>query len=113
MKKRKREDRSLFPGTNGSDFCGAGGRLQPRRMLKHIPATRNFYDNPAVYELGRMAVTLFFVLSGYLITYLLLAEKKSPQNISVKDFYIRRILRIWRFYMIVILAFSYSRNSRF
>jgi peptidoglycan/LPS O-acetylase OafA/YrhL len=49
---------------------------------------------------------LFFVLSGFLISYLLFVEKKVTKTISVKKFYIRRILRIWPLYfLIIILAF--------
>ena len=43
-------------------------------------------------------VTIFFSLSGFLITYLLLVEKDDCGDVSVKDFYIRRILRIWPLY---------------
>lgn len=46
---------------------------------------------------------MFFVLSGFLITYLLLAEKDATQHISLKQFYIRRILRIWPLYFFIIL----------
>lgn len=43
-------------------------------------------------------VILFFVLSGYLITYLLLVEKGAYGRVSVRAFYVRRILRIWPLY---------------
>lgn len=49
-------------------------------------------------ELGRYAVSIFFTLSGFLITYLLLLEKEKTGTISIKKFYIRRILRIWPLY---------------
>jgi peptidoglycan/LPS O-acetylase OafA/YrhL len=52
---------------------------------------------------GDLGVILFFVLSGYLITYLLLKEKEMTGFISLKDFYVRRILRIWPLYMLVVL----------
>ncbi|MDN5285921.1 MAG: Peptidoglycan/LPS O-acetylase OafA/YrhL, contains acyltransferase and SGNH-hydrolase domain [Mucilaginibacter sp.] len=41
-----------------------------------------------------VGVHLFFVISGFLITTLLLKEKMANGNISLKRFYIRRILRI-------------------
>lgn len=47
---------------------------------------------------GDLGVSFFFVLSGFLITYLLLKEKELTQKINVKNFYIRRILRIWPLY---------------
>ncbi len=43
-------------------------------------------------------VTLFFVISGFLITYLLLHEQEQSQKISIPKFYMRRILRIWPIY---------------
>lgn len=49
------------------------------------------------------AVTLFFVLSGFLITFLLLEEKKRTGTISLKEFYVRRILRIWPLYYLIII----------
>jgi peptidoglycan/LPS O-acetylase OafA/YrhL len=53
--------------------------------------------------LGSKAVSLFFVLSGFLISYLLLAEHQKTETISLKKFYVRRILRIWPVYYLVIL----------
>jgi peptidoglycan/LPS O-acetylase OafA/YrhL len=53
--------------------------------------------------LGTNGVYLFFVLSGFLITYLLLKEKDKNQSISLKKFYLRRIHRIWPLYYLVIL----------
>lgn len=48
-------------------------------------------------------VILFFVLSGFLITRLLLIEKNEFQSIDLYKFYLRRILRIWPIYYLVIL----------
>lgn len=57
------------------------------------------------YETGMAGygVTLFFVLSGFLITRLLLIEKETCDRIDLPKFYIRRILRIWPIYYLVIL----------
>ena len=44
---------------------------------------------------GGAGVTLFFVLSGYLITSLLLAEKASSGRIDLRAFYVRRALRLF------------------
>jgi peptidoglycan/LPS O-acetylase OafA/YrhL len=43
---------------------------------------------------GFVGVDIFFVLSGYLITTLFLAEKSAVGRISLMKFYIRRILRL-------------------
>ncbi len=48
---------------------------------------------------GRLGVNLFFILSGFLISYLLLVEKDSTGTISYRKFYMRRILRIWPLYL--------------
>lgn len=56
------------------------------------------------------AVDMFFVLSGFLITYLLLMEKELFKNINIKNFYIRRIYRIWPLYyfsLLVSIVFMY------
>jgi peptidoglycan/LPS O-acetylase OafA/YrhL len=44
---------------------------------------------------GGAGVTLFFVLSGYLITSLLLAEREKFGRVDLKAFYIRRALRLF------------------
>lgn len=57
---------------------------------------------------GNLGVNFFFVLSGFLITYLLLVEKERFSNIKVGNFYIRRILRIWPlFYFCVLFGFVF------
>ncbi len=55
---------------------------------------------------GGNGVSIFFVLSGFLITYLLISEYELKGKIEIKNFYIRRILRIWPLYFAVI-AFSF------
>ena len=47
---------------------------------------------------GNLGVNFFFVLSGFLITYLLIVEKKMNMNVDLKSFWIRRMLRIWPLY---------------
>ena len=44
---------------------------------------------------GGFGVAIFFFLSGYLITTLLRAEAAKTSSISLKDFYLRRVLRIF------------------
>ncbi len=47
---------------------------------------------------GAFGVSVFFVLSSYLITELLLREKDQMGTLDVRSFYIRRMLRIWTLY---------------
>lgn len=96
-----------FPGLHGLRFFAALvvviGHVE---LLKKYNGFPNAAENPAVYELGRIAVTFFFVLSGFLITYLLLREKRDRGRIAIGRFYVRRILRIWpMYYLTVLLAF--------
>src|SRR5436190_23097005 len=58
------------------------------------------------YETGMAAygVNLFFVLSGFLITYLLLMEKSKFEKIDLRKFYLRRIFRIWPIYYLLIIV---------
>jgi peptidoglycan/LPS O-acetylase OafA/YrhL len=52
---------------------------------------------PRGLDLAGNGVTIFFTLSGFLITFLLLKEKeKGP--LKIKNFYLRRLLRIWPLY---------------
>ena len=51
---------------------------------------------------GWIGVDLFFVLSAYLFTYLLIAESKKTNTINFRKFYIRRIFRIWPIYFLLV-----------
>jgi peptidoglycan/LPS O-acetylase OafA/YrhL len=94
-----------FPGLNGLRFFAAMAvACSHVELLKQYHGLPNSYEHPAIYELGRLAVTLFFVLSGFLITWLLLIEKQTTDAIDVRRFYARRILRIWPLYYLVVLA---------
>ncbi len=53
-------------------------------------------------EGSTIGVSFFFVLSGFLITYLLLKEKELTNKVHVRSFYIRRILRIWPLYYLIV-----------
>jgi peptidoglycan/LPS O-acetylase OafA/YrhL len=59
-----------------------------------------------LFSNGGHAVSFFFVLSGYLITYLMIEEVELSGSFSVKNFYTRRILRIWPLYYVT-LIFSF------
>jgi len=64
----------------------------------------NYWDNKVILVIGKLGVILFFVLSGFLISFLLFKEHEVTNTISVKKFYIRRILRIWPLYFLIILS---------
>jgi peptidoglycan/LPS O-acetylase OafA/YrhL len=56
----------------------------------------------AIARMGEFGVSIFFFLSSYLITELLLREKRDTGTIHVPAFYVRRILRIWPLYFAMI-----------
>lgn len=95
-----------FPGLNGVRFFAA-----LLVIIDHTELFKSYLDLPTLWAnsysayLGAFGVSIFFVLSGFLITYLLLEENKEGP-IQIKDFYIRRILRIWPlYYLLVLLGF--------
>ncbi|MFT5336534.1 MAG: peptidoglycan/LPS O-acetylase OafA/YrhL [Luteibaculaceae bacterium] len=49
-----------------------------------------------------MGVDVFFLLSGFLITYILLREKGKFGRIHIRNFIIRRTIRIWPLYYLLI-----------
>ena len=62
----------------------------------------NYGNSPFGLICGKLGVVLFFVLSGFLITYLLFKEIEVTSTVSIKDFYIRRVLRIWPLYFLIV-----------
>ena len=96
-----------FPNLNGLRFIAATlvmiHHTEQRKSMFHLG---NYWHNTSILMIGKLGVVMFFVLSGYLITYLLLNEEDNKGNISIKNFYVRRILRIWPLYFLIfILAF--------
>ena len=80
-------------------------------ILGHIELTKFSLGMPNLkdsipffkYTSGHLGVILFFVISGYLITYLMLVEKNNFKKVNIKNFYVRRILRIWPIYFLIVL----------
>ncbi|MDB5271670.1 MAG: acyltransferase [Chitinophagaceae bacterium] len=105
-----------FPGLNGLRFIAAF-----LVIINHVETTKYHcsYANGMAYPfftaIGGLSVTLFFVLSGFLITYLLLDEKHRTGAIHIKQFYFKRIVRIWPLYflMVVLALFVLNRLDFF
>ena len=55
---------------------------------------------------GDLGVDLFFVLSSYLITSLLVREEDTTGRIDVPAFWVRRILRIWPLYFGFVFTYA-------
>jgi peptidoglycan/LPS O-acetylase OafA/YrhL len=96
----------FFSGLNGIRFFAAAGViLHHFEQIKWMFGVRTL-DIFSAYSmqidrLGPLCVSLFFVLSGFLITFLLLEETSRFGKIDVRKFYIRRILRIWPVYFLL------------
>lgn len=103
----------FYPGLDGlraiASLAVVFGHIE---LMKKNHQFANFFGS--VDQLGGLAVILFFVLSGFLITSLLLREK-DRQPISIKNFYLRRVLRVWPLYYLIIflsaIIFSYHPDK--
>lgn len=77
------------------------GHLIQFRFQDHI-------NNSIIFNLGALSgavgVNLFFIISGFLITSLLLREEEREGSINVKAFYIRRLFRILPAFYVYLLA---------
>ena len=74
-----------------------------RVFLLHVAVFGNFYLFNLIKNGGEIGVCFFFTLSGFLITYILSAEKKAYGKVNGKRFMIRRVFRIWPLYFFGIL----------
>ena len=107
-KKQHSTGRIYFPGLNALRFFAA-----LFVVFTHIEQFKIFFGvaaPPLIFGIhwmdGGDAVTLFFVVSGFLITYLLLEESRREGEIHIPKFYMRRMLRIWPlYYLLVIIGF--------
>lgn len=82
-------------------------------FLQHIPISQH---SPFAFlnHSGTTGVRFFFVLSGFLISYILLYEKQHYGTINIRNFFVRRILRIWPlFYAMILFAFVTPIALRF
>lgn len=106
-KAEKSSERMYFPGLNQVRMLAASAVI-----VYHIERAKNYCGFSNMHEafffksLGIEGVRLFFVLSGFLISFILLKEIQSSDAIDIKKFYARRMLRIWPlYYLVVVLAF--------
>jgi peptidoglycan/LPS O-acetylase OafA/YrhL len=72
----------------------------------------NWADSPG----GQLGVNVFFIVSGFLITMLMLDEENLNGKVNLKKFYARRAFRIFPplyFLLPNVWSFATSRNSTF
>jgi peptidoglycan/LPS O-acetylase OafA/YrhL len=95
-------DKARLPGLDGLRAIAAVAvtlhHFSQIRLVFGLPTLWGF---AAISWLGPRGVSLFFVLSGFLITYLLEKEREQRGRVAIGRFYIRRVLRIWPVYFIV------------
>ena len=91
------KEKIYLPGLNGLRAFAALAVV-----FTHINNRLNYFGMPKgeLLDLASYGVTIFFTLSGFLITFLLLKELEKTGSIDVKKFYMRRVLRIWPLYYV-------------
>jgi peptidoglycan/LPS O-acetylase OafA/YrhL len=91
-----------YPNINSLRFLAAAVVVvHHTEQIKSLKGLPNLWGNDSILMVGKLGVDLFFVLSGFLITSLLFVEQESPKGINVKNFIVRRILRIWPLYFFI------------
>jgi peptidoglycan/LPS O-acetylase OafA/YrhL len=95
---------STFKGLNSLRFIAAFLVLMHHSESIKKKSGLESFDWLGLFRNGGNAVTFFFVLSGFLITYLLLKENKQTGHVSIKNFYLKRVLRIWPLYFLLVLT---------
>lgn len=99
---QNKEKRVYLPGLDALRFFAALAVIIAHiELLKDQLGLESAYEFMLRLNLGGLGVYFFFVLSGFLITYLLIHEKEKTGKIEIKQFYIRRILRIWPLYFLI------------
>ncbi len=76
-------------------------------IIFHLPSlSKNqglpYYNTLPIFNRGYEAVCMFFVLSGFLIIRIIY-RKKQNSSFSIRNFYIRRVLRIFPPYLLVVI----------
>jgi peptidoglycan/LPS O-acetylase OafA/YrhL len=66
---------------------------------EYVPVSTTAHPLLYAWQIGvGFSLPVFFFLSSFLIVELLLRERAKTGTIAIKDFYIRRVLRIWPLY---------------
>lgn len=99
--------RVYFPHLDGLRFWAFFAVLIAHSFVSHNPTIEAapLYQFLTYWKIaGTLGVNFFFVLSGFLITYLLLVEQQKRGTIDVRAFWMRRALRIWPLYFACVAA---------
>jgi peptidoglycan/LPS O-acetylase OafA/YrhL len=100
------QSKIFFPNLDGLRFVAFFGVFFTHTFIPECfdstESSHLYFFLTAQRTNGSLGVNLFFVLSGFLITYLLINEKEKRTKINVPNFYMRRILRIWPLYFLMV-----------
>jgi peptidoglycan/LPS O-acetylase OafA/YrhL len=88
--------RHVVTGYGDAVYKKAEQKLHVASIPIH-PHSSFMHRLPGCLDFG---VCLFFFLSSYLITKLLLIEREATGTVHIRDFYIRRSIRIWPLYFV-------------
>ena len=83
-------------------FFGWKSHFNGVKVLNGV-ATNTITLLERIFENFTIGVDIFFLISGFLLTYLLLAEREKTGKVDVLRFYIRRSFRIWPLYFLMVL----------
>ena len=76
-------------------------------LISHLDGTRGFPTwFSSLGDTGNLGVRIFFVISGFLITTLLLKEFDKTGRISLRTFYLRRMFRIFPAFYVFALVIA-------
>jgi peptidoglycan/LPS O-acetylase OafA/YrhL len=79
-------------------------------FLYHLPVIKENIFTNILFGGGGTGVDFFFVLSGFLISYLLAYEKLKTKKIDGKNYFMRRALRIWPLFFVAVII-GYINNA--
>lgn len=105
---------AMFMSNNRFDSLDGLRAISIFAVIWHHTAPN--WVSPIFRYIGSFGVSLFFAISGFLITTLLLRERERNGKIDLKAFYIRRALRVFPLYfgvlmLYVILVFIFEHNT--
>lgn len=106
---KNKTDHTFYPNLNGLRFLGALMVFIFHCFTLEREIWGSFFDGKIfqiIYKIaskGHHGVGIFFVLSGFLISSILLNEIKIKGEIKVGNFLMRRILRIWPLYFLIVI----------
>lgn len=102
-------DRGQIPGLDGLRAIAVSIVL-----CVHGMQTPGFFSSPWLRHLighGHIGVDIFFVISGFLITTLLMREQERHGRVDLKRFYLRRTLRIVPAYCVFLLVMAICQHA--